>query len=390
MPTRSVPTASATTTNEFAFALYSLLRRTPGNLFFSPLSLRVALGMALAGARGDTATEMSTALRFSASDDSSHADLAEAIRRLQAEGEKCEIAVANALWGQAGAPVEANFLELIGRHYGGAMNVVDFVRHAEEIRLAINRWVEEKTRQRIAGLIPPGGVHDLTRLVLVNAVYFKGTWLSPFKPDATKQQPFVLPNGSIVDVPLMHRQVHVHYLQGRGYQAVDLPYEGGAVSMLVLLPDDPDGLPSLEERVSGRMLDDCVSQTRACDVNLFLPRFRFTWGTVDLRTQSIELGVRLAFDCSRADFSGINGYPPGHREALFISNLYHKAFLDVNEAGTEAAAASALMMVARGMGGRPPEIPMFRADHPFLFAIRVRRTGALLFLGRVEDPTAAG
>jgi len=371
--------------NDFAVLLYGLLRAQSSNLCFSPFSIRTALMMALAGARGETAAQMRDALHVSSSDDSVHATLAGIIAHLHAPtGGAYEMAVANSLWGQDVAPLRAEFLDHVGRYYGGGLNRVDFRRHAARARSEINQWVEERTRRRIRELIPAGALNAETRLVLVNAVYFNGTWLCQFPRRDTRKETFHLDGGRTMAVPLMYQQAHVRYMDADGFQAVDLLYQGGTLSMLVLLPARDEGLPGLESRLSARLLHDCVTRMQLREVRLSLPRFRVTWGTVDLRDPLTTLGMSLPFDRVRADFSGINGHRPPDVEALFISGVYHKAFVDVNEEGTEAAAATAGMMV---LGRALHEPPAFRADHPFLYAIRDVKSGAILFLGRVADPT---
>ena len=199
------------------------------------------------------------------------------------------------------------------------MNLVDFRRGPEAARVTMNQWVEDKTKQKIRELIPSGGLDADTRLVLVNAVYFKGMWVLPFRKEATRDEPFHLEGGGRVQAPLMHQQEEVQYLQAGGYQAVDLVYRGGDLSMLVLLPDRKDGLRDLEKTLSLRMLHDCVAKMRTREVELFLPRFKITWGTVNLRDQLTALGMPLAFTRFQANFSGINGHEPPHEDSLFIS-----------------------------------------------------------------------
>jgi len=376
--------------NEFAVALYGHLRQLPGNVFLSPFSVRAALGMAHAGAKGDTAAQMSEALRLSLPDDVRHAALAEITLRLNAAGGGAyEMEVANSLWGQDGAPLEPRFLDLVARHYGGGMNLVDFRRGAEGARVAINNWVVEKTKRKIRDLIPSGGVDAETRLVLVNAVYFKGMWVVQFRKEATRDESFFLEGGGTVRAPLMHQETDVRYLRAEGFQVVDLNYRGRDLSMLVLLPDRRDGLPDLERKLSARVLHDCVARMDVREVEIYLPRFKITWGSVDLSIALAALGMSLAFARFQADFSGINGHAPPHEDSLFISAVYHKAFVDVNEEGTEAAAATAVVMreTMALRPSRPPPVPIFRADHPFLFAIRDRKSGTILFLGRMIDPT---
>jgi serpin B len=384
------PASFAEDGNDFALAMFGELRQLPGNLFFSPFSIRAALGMAHAGARGETAAQMREALRISSSDETQHMAFAETAQRLGAAGGgEYEMVLANSLWCDDAAPLLPGYLDLIARHYGGGINLVDFRRAAEAARITINRWVEDQTRHKIRELIPSGGVDGETRLVLVNAIYFKGAWLLQFRSAATRDERFFLQDGGTVQAPLMHQHEHVRYRQAAGFQAVDLAYRGNDLSMLVLLPDRRNGLRDLENTLSARMLQDCVMQMGYREVELFVPRFKITWGTANIRSQLTALGMTLPFDRSQADFCGINGRQPANEEALFISAVLHKAFVEVNEEGTEAAAATAGAGPATSAGRRskPPPVPVFRADHPFLFAIRDRRSGAFLFLGRMADPT---
>jgi serpin B len=383
------PESFAEDNNDFALAMYGHLRQQPGNLFFSPFSVRTALGVAYAGARGETATQVSMALFFPPSDEKLHIALAEIIHRLNAAGGgKYEMAVANSLWGQDGAPLQAGFLDLVARHYAGGVHLVDFRRSAEAARVTINQWIEDNTRQKIGELIPSGALNADTRLVLVNAVYFKGMWVLQFRKADTHEEPFYFEDGGSVRAPLMQQQGEIRHLRAQGYQAVDLNYRGGDLSMLILLPDKKDGLRNLEMSLSRHMLDDCVAKLGVREVKVILPRFKFTWGTVNMGDQLTALGMPLAFDQSRADFSGINGHTPPDEQALFISAVFHKTFIEVNEEGTEAAAATAATArVITSMYSTPPRVPVFRADHPFLCAIRDRKTGAILFLGRISNPT---
>jgi len=376
--------------NDFALAMYGQLRGRPGNLFFSPLSVRVSLCMAQAGARGETAAQMRKALGTSSSDETLQIGVAETVRSLNASGGgRYEMAVANSLWGQDGSPLRPEYLDLIARQFGGTMNVVDFHGAAEVARMAVNQWVEDRTRQKIRELIPPGGLSADTRLVLANAIYFKGMWMLRFWESETREEPFWLEDGGTVRAPLMRQYGDVRYLQANGYQAVELDYEGGDLSMLVLLPDRRDGLRELEKALSARLFRDCVARMRYCEVELFLPRFTMTRG-IDMESELAALGMSLAFSPGEADFSGINGRKPPDADSLFISAVLHKAFVEVHERGTEAAAAtleSVEFTAALEPPPPPPPPPIFRADHPFLFAIYEQMSGAILFLGRVFDPT---
>jgi serpin B len=335
---------------------------------------------------------MREALRFSSSDDGLRGAFAETIQRLSlARGGEYEMTVANSLWGQDGAPLRPGFLDLLAGQYGCAANLVDFRSGSGAVRLAINQWVEDQTRYKIQDLIPSGSLDADTRLVLVNAVYFKGLWVMPFQRAATRDERFYLGNDGEVRVPLMHQDGEVRYLQGAGYQAVDLVYRGGDLSLLVLLPKRKNGLEDLEKRLSVQMLQVCASQMVTRRVRVSLPRFKITWGTVNLRDHLTTLGMHLAFNRHKADFSGINGRKPPDEDSLFLSAVLHKAFVEVHEEGTEAAAATAVLSPPTAARfSMPQPVPIFRADHPFLYAIRERKSGIILFLGRMADPSRQG
>ena len=384
------PEVFAEDNNTFALALFGQLRHSPGNLFFSPFSIRTALAMAYSGAKGETAAQMREVLQFRPSGEGPHEGFSGIIRRLnETGGGKGEFLVANSLWGQLGEPLQREFLDLITRHYGGEMNQVGFRQNTEGARRVINQWVETRTRERIRELIPPDGLDAETSLALVNAIFFKGRWALPFESAQTEEEYFRLAGRGRVKVPLMRQKKVVSYQEAEGFQAVDLAYEGGDLSMLVLLPSRKNRLPDLESRLSAGMLRECVGRMFAQPVRLFLPRFKFTWGTVDLSTRLSDLGMPLAFTPLEADFSGMNGKEPPSEDSLVLSAVFHQAYLEVTEEGTEAAAATAATMLAGACLGpsRPPKVPVFRADHPFLFAIRDRKSGSILFLGRVSDPT---
>jgi serpin B len=363
--------------NDFALAMFHRLRGQPGNLVLSPLSIRTALRMAGAGARGETAAQMQAVTGV----------LSE---RIVDDGSGCRdlMTVANALWSQTGAPLQPEFVDVIARQFHGSLHLVDFRGDAESARIKINAWVEENTQQNIRELIARDELHEDTRLVLTNAVYFKGMWELPFYKEATRDEPFYLDSSATVTVPLMHHRRDIRYLESRGYQAIDLPYRGGTLSMLVLLPNKKSGLAALEQTLSSQMLHECVDRMYFREVDVSLPRFRVTWGRTNLRKELEALGMTLAFNPIRADFSGINGRSPADDDALVISAVAHKAVVDTNEEGTEASAAT-LIGMRLGRAATPAKIviPVFRADHPFLFAIRDRKSDGFLFLGRVADPT---
>jgi serpin B len=383
------PESFAEDNNDFALAMYEQLGQRPGNLFFSPFGIRAALGMAQAGARGETASQIRHALRISSSDETLHADFAKISQRLSSAGVgEYELEMANSLWCQDGAPFEPRFVDLISRYYDGGANLLDFRYAPGRARETINQWVEDKTRKKIRELISAGGLDADTCLVLVNAVYFKGRWVLQFRKTATRDETFHLEGGGTVQAAMMRQEEPVWYLRAASYQAIDLRYQGCDLSMLVLLPDRNVSLRDLERMLSTRMLNQCVARTTTANVKLFLPRFKISWGAFNLYDQLTTLGMPRAFARFQADFSGINGHEPPAENSLFISGVFHRAFVEANEEGTEAAAATAsLMEFGASLSSRPPPVPIFRADHPFLFAIRDWKTNAILFLGRITDPT---
>lgn len=373
----------ARSVNAFAWDLYARLRDEKGNLFFSPYSISSALAMTYAGARGPTADQMAATLRlpadWRAGPERIHAAFGLLSADLNAQGKTYELTVANRLWGQKGYGFLAGFLGLLGEHYGAGLEELDFARDTEGSRKTINTWVEKETKDRIKDLIPRGGVQTLTRLVLTNAIYFKGTWQTPFTKDRTRDADFFAPSGKVT-VPMMGQTKHFRYAQGDGCQTVELPYKGGELAMVVLLPKERGGLAALEKSLSADSLAQRLAALKHENVALALPRFTMTWGAL-LADRLKAMGMPLAFDMAKADFTAMNG----GKEPLGISEVIHKAFVDVNEEGTEAAAATAVLMRVTGM---PREPVVFRADHPFLFLIRDLHSGAILFMGRVVDPKA--
>lgn len=378
--------------NAFALDLYAKLKdKEQGNLFFSPYSISTALAMTYAGARGETAAQMRKTLGFTLDDARLHPAFAGTIEALNAGGkENYELTVANSLWGEKTTKFLQPFLELTQACYGGGLNQVDFKTAWEAARLTINKWVEDKTKEKIKDLIPPKGVNDSTRLVLVNAVYFKGKWEIQFDKNLTKDAPFHLTASQTANVPLMSqgKANDVAYFKGKDFQAVELGYKGKGISMVIFLPDKVDGLKELEAQCTADNLGKWLGGLWETEVNVSLPKFKLTWGTKDLGPSGNkalpELGMKDPFNDAKADFSGMNGFKPPSTEALYISAVFHKAFVDVNEEGTEAAAATAVIMT-RG-AGLPSKPKVFKADHPFLFLIRETKTGGILFLGRVMNP----
>jgi serpin B len=373
----------------FALDLYAKLaaEKKDANLFFSPYSLSSALAMTCTGARGKTAEQMKKALRLSVEDAKLHAVLASLTDGLN-EGDPakrgCELVVANALWGQKGYKFLDPFLDLNKACYRAGLNQVDFKGNAEGARQTINAWVEKQTRDKIKELIPPRAVDALTRLALTNAVYFKGAWARPFSKQGTRELPFRIPGAAAVNVATMYQEEYFKFLRNELLEALELPYAGNALSMVALLPRKVDGLPELEKQLTARNLAGwlkALDAGREVGTVIYLPRFTST-SSFSLAKTLEAMGMVDAFAPKAADFSGMNGKRPPDAEALSISAVLHKAFVDVNEEGTEAAAATALLPRAANGGGPP----VFKADHPFVFLIRDKRSGSVLFLGRMVNP----
>jgi len=380
------PLTAESGNNAFALDLYARLTAGPGNVFFSPLSIRAALALAWLGAKGRTAEEMKQVLRLPDSAEALATELQLIRSPSGADGTAHELAVANAIWTQEREALFPDYIEAARRLSPDAVRQVDFEGDPEGARETINLWVSRETRHRINDLVPPGIIKNLTRLVLANAVYFKGQWKEPFDDSHTQPMPFHLVGKGSVEVPMMYQAESHRYGAGRGFQVVDLECRGGLVSMLVLLPDKRDGLRDLESRLFSRGFDGFLPRMTSCPLRLFLPRYRITYGAVDLVGALQALGVSLAFSETEADFSGINGFRRPNEKALSLESVLHMAFVEVNEVGAEAAAALMASMVL-GMAGPTMKPRVFCADHPFLFAIRERSPGTILFLARVMDPT---
>ncbi|WP_437298331.1 serpin family protein [Sorangium sp. So ce426] len=365
----------------FALDLYRRIGAAPGNLFCSPHSVSSALAMTTAGARGETAEQMARALRFTLPQARLHPafnalDLALARRGEGAEGQDGKgfrLHVANAIWGQVGSAFVPSFLDVLAESYGAGLHVVDFVQAPDEAREIINGWVAERTAGRIEDILPEGALGPSTRLVLTNAIYFNAAWQLPFKEEETTPGSFTLADGSTVSVPMMTNHAQVRYGEGDGYEALELPYDGGELSMVLVLPSELGGF---EAGLDRERLEGVLASLGSRSVTMALPRFKIA-STLDLARPLEDLGMPAAFS-DRADFSGIDG-----QGGLFITDVLHEAFVSVNEAGTEAAAATAMVIGETSA----PEPATIRFDRPFLFVIRDRATSAILFVGRVADPS---
>lgn len=365
---------------EFAVDLYARLREQPGNLFLSPHSISTALAMTSAGAAGNTAAQMAATLHLPKEGDAhaAFAALEAGLRAIQEKG-GVKMSTANSLWPDKGSTFLPAFLDLCRTHYGADITPQDFRGAPEAARKTINDWVSDRTAGRIQNLLGPGVIDALTRMVLVNAIYFKGDWAVRFDPAKTEPAKFHTAEGER-DVSLMHRRGSIRHAATDTLQLVELPYAGNDLSMLVLLPRERGGLAALEAALTADQLAEWTRALRPRDVKLWLPRFKVE-AQFSLKETLTAMGMGDAFDADKADFSGMNG-----RKDLFIGAVIHKAFVEVNEAGTEAAAATAVVMQTRS-AIRPVDEPAeFRADHPFLFFLRDMRTGAILFAGRLAAP----
>jgi serpin B len=302
------------------------------------------------------------------------------LKSLNAPHDNYQLSVANALWAQKGYSFLEAFLSLLKNDYGAGLNQVDFKGATEATRVTINQWVEQKTQDKIKDLLKPGALRADTRLVLTNAIYFKGNWDTQFDKAQTKDEDFFLSAEQKVTAPLMHREGGFNYLDGGTFQALEIPYKGKELSMVILLPKDRAGLPALEQSLSAEHTQQWLSKLApASKVVVTLPKYKMTQ-EFELGTQLAAMGMPQAFESS-ADFSGMTG----HRD-FAISNVIHKAYVDVIEEGTEAAAATAVTMRAMAIRVPTQPPPVFRADHPFLFLIRENQSNSILFLGRVVDP----
>jgi len=369
----------------FAFDLYQALREADGNLFYSPHSISLALAMTYAGARGETAQQMADTLDFILPQNRLHPafnslDIQLGRRGEGAKGKDGEgfrLNIVNAIWGQKDYEFLSEFLDLLAVNYGAGLRILDFASAPEESRITINKWVSDRTEGRIEDLIPQGLIDTLTRLVLTNAIYFNAAWQYPFQEDMTEDGPFYLLDGGEVIVPMMRQAESFGYAEGDGYQAVELPYDGGELSMVLLLPQ-AGHFEAFEGSLDTQQVDGIIGRLEHRQVTLAMPGFEFE-SSFGLKRTLTSMGMPLAFS-GGADFSGMTG-----NRDLFIAEVVHKAFVSVDEAGTEAAAATAVVMPM----AMPPEEPVeVTVNRPFVFLIHDIETGTILFVGRVVNPSA--
>lgn len=363
--------------NTFALELFDVIREEEGNIFLSPYSIATALAMTYAGAAGSTATEMAEVLRIQLSAEDAHpafGDLVESLDRGSESG-NYELSVANALWPQTGYTFLESYLSIPKDHYDAMLEELDYAGATEAARLRINAWVEEKTKEKIKGLLHEGDLDAATSLVLTNAIYFKGFWASQFNPEHTRTRPFTLIGGTEVLVPMMYQKAPFKYASLEQLKVLEMPYQGDDLSMIILLPDETDGIGKLEGQLSDESLARWTGAMREIRLEVMFPKFSMS-SRFDLSEVLSGMGMPSAFTPG-ADFSKMTG-----ARGLYIDKVIHQAFVDVDEKGTEAAAATAVIMT------KSASINRFVANHPFLLLIRDNVTGSILFMGRVTDPTA--
>jgi serpin B len=374
------------------------------NALLSPYSIQMALAMTCAGADGQTRAEMGRVLHYPTDQtqvDRAFSALQENLnglmQRQAAEAESLKpsgvtlepltLTTVNRLYGQQSYEFRPAYLNLLNETFQAPLERWDFVHDADGAITHINDWVARQTHDRIQNIIPPGGVDNQTRLVLVNAIYLKAPWQTKFDKSATQSLPFHLPDGSSASVPTMYQEVSLGYAHPNGYQAVVLPYIGGDLQFVIFLPDDPHGLPALESRLTPQMLSDCARLPNP-DLKLFLPKFKLAPPTLSLSQALQSLGLKQAFDIPVGSANFDRMAPRRPNDYLYISEVFHKTFLNLDESETEAAAATVVSMdfgAAAPMTPPPPPIEV-HVDHPFLFAIQHQASGACLFLGHVTDP----
>lgn len=363
----------------FALDLYNQLKMTDGNLFFSPFSIFTALAMTWAGARENTAVQMAETLHFTEKPAQFHRAIGDLISQLNAVQKETdvELSIANAIWAQKGYQFLDEFFRIVQQSYQADLKQVDFSSAAESARQAINAWVEQQTNEKIKDLLPPKVLNALTRLVLVNAIYFKGFWDNQFKSRDTREMEFWLLTEVAVKVPMMHQEHQFGYWENDWLQIMEMPYKEESLSLIVLLPKEKTGITDLEQKLNFENMMAWQSRLRKRKVIVFFPKFKIE-SQFSLAQTLALMGMPDAFDPELADFSAMVG-----QKELYISAVIHKAFLEVNEEGSEAAAATGVVV---GVTSIAPSPPIFKADHPFVFFIRDNKSQSILFLGRVLNP----
>ena len=372
--------------NIFATSLYQQLKGKESNLFYSPYSISLALAMVYAGARNETEKQIASTFHFTLPQDKLHQtfnglDTALNSRGADAkgkDGEPFRLHVVNAIWGQKNYTFLQQFLDTLAENYGAGLRLLDYISAPEESRIKINDWVSDQTEDKIKDLIPQGAITPLTRLVLTNAIYFNAAWQFPFQKNSTQKEPFFLLNGSKISVEMMRESARLGYSRGNDYQAIEMPYDSNELSMIILLPDSGK-FKTFEDTLNTQILDSTIKSLKPSQVILSFPKFKFE-SSFNLNKVLSAMGMPLAFSPTNADFSGITG-----KRDLFISDVVHKSFVAVDEAGTEAAAATGVVMGTTSMPATPVTVVV---DRPFIFLIRDINTGTIVFLGNLVNPVS--
>ncbi|MGA7195089.1 MAG: serpin family protein [Anaerolineales bacterium] len=371
--------------NTFAINLYEALRSQDGNLVFSPYSISLALAMTYAGARNKTESQMAQTMQFTLPQAQLHPafnaldlELASEGKAQGNSGQPMQINIANAIWAEKTYPFQQAYLDLIAKNYGAGIQLADFIKNFDPVRQQINSWVSNKTKNKINDLLAPGSVDSNTRMVLVNAIYFKADWDVPFEANNTSDSTFTLLDGSQSQVKMMNNNdLNLNYVKDNRYQAVELPYSGNTAAMDIIIPDEGN-FQNFESTLDAQKINDIFNSMQSTPIALGLPKFTFTTN-FSLSDQLKSLGMTDAFDSNKADFSGMTS-----NHDLFISDVIHKAFVAVDEKGTEAAAATAVIITA--MSAPLQQKVSLVIDHPFIFVIRDLTSGQILFIGRVLNP----
>ena len=371
--------------NAFALDLYQqLTQEKDGNIFYSPFSVSLALAMTYAGARGETERQMAQTLHFNLPQDRLHPafnslDLYFASLGKGAQGSDNQgfrLHIVNALWGQKGFQFLQDFLDLLAQNYGAGIRLLNFSANPDAARVTINDWVSQQTEGKIKDLIPPGAIDALTRLVLTNAIYFNAAWAHPFDENQTSPAPFYLLDGTQLSVPMMQTTTSLSTFTGEGYQGVAIPYDGNELEMVIIMPQ-AGKFEQIEKGLTDQWLSDQLAQREFHQVELHMPKFKVESDFSLVKSLS-ALGMPQAFS-DQADFSGMDG-----RRDLYIGEVVHKAYVSVNEAGTEAAAATAVIMELTA--AMPETVTIIHLDHPFIYFVRDIQNGSILFAGRLVNP----
>jgi serpin B len=370
----------ANSINNFTFKTYSLLSNESGNLFFSPFSISTALSMAAEGASGKTLEEMRNVLELSDDSSANRKGFESLLNSLNARNASYNLSIADAIWIEKTFSIKQEFSNVLSTYYHALAQQADFINNPDGERTNINSWVASKTNNKILDLIPQGGLDSYTRLVIVDAIYFKGNWAQQFNKSETQNDTFFISQSKNVSVPMMHlsKSENASYYSDNELNALEMDYQGDNLSMLILLPNPNYSLSEVEAGLSSTKISDIRAQLVRQPVQVWLPKFSMT-KSKEMSNLLKELGMKSAFDPYTADFSEINS-----TAGLYISDVFHKAFINVNETGTEAAAATGVVIGITSI----QILPEFRADHPFLFFIMDKHTGSILFMGRVADPTS--